>query len=64
MPRTLPWPMTRIDRDVLHELWLEAKRTGQPITAIVKTAVEAHLNHRLEQAAPSPPADPQTGNAA
>ncbi len=47
MPRKLPWPMTRIDRDVLHELWCEAKRTGQPITAVVQTAVDSYLNARL-----------------
>lgn len=46
--RKLPWPMSRIDRDVLHELWQEGQRTGQPITAIVADAVVAHLNQRLE----------------
>lgn len=53
MPRKLPWPMTRIDRDVLHELWLEAKRSGKPITAVVQEAVNAHLNAKL-----SPPIVP------
>jgi len=56
MPRKLPWPMSRIERDVLHELWLEAKRTGQPITAIVQEAVNTHLNRRLD--AGSTPATP------
>ncbi len=46
--RKLPWPMSRIDRDCLHELWLEGQRTGQPITAIVADAVVAHQNQRLE----------------
>ena len=49
MPRKLPWPCSKIERDVLHSLWLEAKRTGQPITAVVQEAVNAHLNRRLEQ---------------
>ena len=57
--RKLPWPMSRIDRDCLHELWQEGQRTGQPITAIVADAVVAHLNQRLEAsskvAEPSPP---------
>lgn len=46
--RKLPWPMSRIDRDLLHELWQEGQRTGQPITAIVADAVVTHLNQRLE----------------
>lgn len=45
--RKLPWPMSRIERDVLHSLWLESQRTGQPITKIVKEAVDTHLNRRL-----------------
>lgn len=53
MPRKLPWPMTRIDRDVLHELWLEAKRSGKPITAVVQEAVNDYLNAKL-----SPPIAP------
>lgn len=48
MTRKLPWPCSKIEHDVLHELWCEAKRTGQPITAIVQEAVNAHLNRRLE----------------
>lgn len=59
--RKLPWPMSRIDRDCLHELWQESQRTGQPITAIVADAVVRHLNQRLEAAAaaaePSSPYD-------
>ena len=46
--RKLPWPMSRIDRDCLHELWQEGQRTGKPITEIVADAVVAHLNQRLE----------------
>lgn len=49
--RKLPWPMSRIERDVLHSLWLESQRTGQPITAIVKSAVDSYLTQRLDPAA-------------
>jgi hypothetical protein len=49
--RKLPWPMSRIDRDVLHELWQEGQRTGKPITEIVADAVVHHLNQRLEASA-------------
>jgi hypothetical protein len=45
--RKLPWPMSRVERDVLHSLWLESQRTGLPITEIVKEAVDTHLNRRL-----------------
>ncbi len=45
--RKLPWPMSRIDRDVLHELWQEGQRTGKPITEIVSDAVVHHLNQRF-----------------
>lgn len=47
--RRLPWPCSRIDRDVLHELWVESQATGLPITYIVADAVTAHQNRRLEQ---------------
>jgi hypothetical protein len=54
IPRKLPWPASRIERDVLHELWLEAQRTGQPITAVIKDAVDSHLNRiAAEAVAPS-----------
>jgi hypothetical protein len=62
MARKLPWPMTRIERDVLHDLWLEAKRTGQPITVVVKAAVDEYLsplrNLHMDPAAQSNQADP------
>jgi len=45
--------MTRIEKDVLHELWLEAKRSGKPITAVVQEAVNDYLNAKL-----SPPIVP------
>jgi hypothetical protein len=49
-PRKLPWPMSRIERDVTHSLWLQAKATGQPITVIVQTAINRHLTSLLDQA--------------
>lgn len=52
MPRKLPWPASKIDRDVLHELWCEAKKTGQPITIIVQQAVNDYLNAKLQKSAP------------
>lgn len=64
MTRKLPWPCSKIERDVLHELWLEAKRTGQPITAVVQEAVNAHLNRRLEQVASSAPSNTAPASAA
>ena len=45
--RKLPWPMSRIDRDLLHEQWQEGQRTGKPITEIVSDAVVHHLNQRF-----------------
>ena len=42
--RNLPWPCSRVARDVLHSLWLEAQRTKKPITAIIKSAVDQYLN--------------------
>lgn len=56
--RKLPWPMSKIDRDCLHELWQEGQRTSRPITEIVAEAVTAHLNQRLESSARV--AEPQT----
>lgn len=49
--RKLPWPMSRIDRDCLHELWLEGQTRGLPITAIVSELVASHLNQRLAASA-------------
>jgi len=39
--------MSRIDRDVLHELWLEGQNSGRPLTEIVADAVVTHLNQRF-----------------
>jgi hypothetical protein len=58
MPRKLPWPASKIERDLLHELWLEAKRTGQPITIVVQAAVNEYLNAKLSP--PIIPASTQT----
>ncbi|MEK7414557.1 MAG: hypothetical protein AAB263_14680 [Planctomycetota bacterium] len=57
--RKLPWPMSRIDRDVLHELWQAGQATGKPITEIVADAVVAHLNQQL--AASARAAEPSQG---
>ena len=46
--RKLPWPMSRIDRDCLHELWQEGQRTGKHITEIVAEAVITHLNQQFD----------------
>ena len=51
--RTLRWPMSRIERDMFHELRCESKRTGKSMTAIVQTAVNAHLNRQLEARCPA-----------
>ena len=50
-PRKLPWPSSKIERDLLHELWLERQETGKPITVIVAEAVATHLNRRMETTA-------------
>lgn len=57
MPRTYPWPCTRLDRDLMHELHLESKEAGVPITAIVAAAVGTYLNAKLEARLASPAAD-------
>ena len=50
--RLLPWPMSRVERDVLHELWQLAQSTGQPITKIVKVAIDEHLTRALDKVIP------------
>jgi hypothetical protein len=54
MTRKLPWPASKVERDVLHQLWCEAKTTGVPISAIVKTAIDDYLNRRLDEGHPLP----------
>ena len=53
-PRKLPWPASKIERDVLHSLWLEAQATDRHITEIIKEAVDAHLEVRLSAPSPVP----------
>ena len=49
--RPYPWPASRLkEKDVMHSLHLESKRTGQPITVIIEQAVCAHLERGLDQA--------------
>ena len=50
--RLLPWPMSRVERDVLHELWQLSQATGKPITLIVKGAIDEHLTRVLDKAIP------------
>ena len=50
--RLLPWPMSLIEKDVLHELWQLAQNTNRPITRIVKLAIDEHLTRALDQAIP------------
>ena len=47
MPRKYPWPATKIDRDLIHELHLESVKSGRPITALIAEAVESYLNPKL-----------------
>ena len=49
--RKLPWPMSRIGRDLLHELWQKSQDRKMKITEVVSEAVVAHLNQRLEASA-------------
>ena len=51
--RKLPWPASLIELDVLYSLWLEAKASGKPITQVIKDAVDAHLEVRLNAAPPA-----------
>lgn len=47
--RPYPWPASRLsrERDVMHSLHLESKRTGRPITAIIEEAVCTHLETQM-----------------
>jgi len=56
MPRNrYPWPASRLDRDLVHELYLEGKRRRMPLTEVLAEAVAGHLNRSLEQRHPPPP---------
>lgn len=57
MPRKYPWPCSKIGRDLMHELHVESKNVGVPISEIIANAVAAHLNAKLEQRLAAP-ADP------
>lgn len=57
MTRKLPWPASKVERDVLHQLWCEAKTGGVPITCLVKSAIDEYLNRRLEARSASPAGD-------
>jgi len=49
MPRTYPWPCSKIDRDLMHELHCESKKNGVPITALIEEAVGTFLNAKLDE---------------
>ncbi len=42
--KKLPWPCSRVERDVLHSLWLKSRLTGKSISEIVNNAICDHLN--------------------
>jgi len=42
--KRLPWPCGRVERDVLHSLWLRSRLTGKSISSIVHEAICEHLN--------------------
>ena len=64
--RNYPWPASKIDRDIMHELHLASRESGQPITKIIAAAVHGAMNARLDRqtAAPigftTPTQQPQT----
>lgn len=61
--RSYPWPASRIDRDIMHELHLASRDTGKPITVLIADAVHASMNERLERQA-TPAIGFATGSAA
>jgi hypothetical protein len=63
MPRSYPWPCSKIDRDLMHELHCESKKNGVPITAIIAEAVGTYLNAKLEQQAVTASPQPDHGPA-
>ena len=52
--RNYPWPASKIDRDIMHELHLASRETGQPITKIIAQAVHGAMNARLDRQTPAP----------
>lgn len=49
MRKKYPWPCSKLDRDLMHELHVESVFSAVPISAIVAEAVSAYLNAKLEQ---------------
>jgi len=47
--RRYPWPASRIDPDVMHELHLASRRTGLKITELISDAVHAAMNDALQR---------------
>lgn len=47
--RRYPWPCSKIDADIRHELYLASCRTGLPITQLVADAVHAAMNDALQR---------------
>ena len=43
--RRLPWPSSRLERDVLHSLMLRARASGRPVTEMVAEAVVRYMDH-------------------
>jgi hypothetical protein len=54
--RSLPWPSSRIERDVLHSLRMHAQQTGRLTTEVVAEAVTQYLD-RQEGTQNQPSAD-------
>lgn len=52
--RRYPWPASKIDRDVMHELHLASKRTGLRITELIADAVHEAMNKTLQGEPPTP----------
>jgi predicted transcriptional regulator len=44
MPRRLPWPSSRIERDVFQSLRLIAQDQRRPVSTLVAQAIAAYVN--------------------
>ena len=40
----LPWPSSRLERDVLQSLMTRARLTGRPVTEVVAVAIASYLD--------------------
>ena len=49
-----PWPCSKIDRDLMHELHCESKKNGEHITTIIAEAVSQYLNAKLDAVVHNP----------